>query len=122
MIQDSLLAKVHFMALRYPKDVPAAVVAAQFGLIEIFTYFLRQPHALEAAGSDCITPLLGAARNGHVEKVGNLLAAGANVNEVTELGLTALMYAADIGHVSMIDFSLTMELNWERKTNTTALL
>ncbi|KAL8719944.1 MAG: hypothetical protein Q9225_003121 [Loekoesia sp. 1 TL-2023] len=113
--EDSPYIKSIAWSQRYPKDVPAAVVAAQFGLIEILTYLLSELHALEAADSYGITPLLGAAKNGHLEMVVNLLAAGANVNKDAEYGFTALMYAANIGHVGMIDLLLDNGAELEAK-------
>lgn len=57
---------------------------------------LRQ-HLVEVAEGG-YTPLLFAARNGHVETARVLLGAGANVNELAPSGASALVIAAHSGH------------------------
>jgi ankyrin repeat protein len=59
------------------------------------------PNAFE--GTDSLTPLRCAARNGHVAAIAALLAAGAHVDGRDILGGTPLMYAADRGHTAALD-------------------
>ena len=43
-----------------------------------------------------------AAQNGHIEVVRALLAAGANVNQVNNLGASSLMLAAHVGSIEIV--------------------
>jgi ankyrin repeat protein len=68
---------------------------------------LEKGASVNTAPSDAGTPLLVAAKNGHIEVVRLLLEKGAAVNEArTTDGLTSLITAADRGHLEVVQLLL----------------
>ena len=68
--------------------------------------------------------LLQAAENGKLEKVTSLLKAGANIEQQTESGWTALRIAADWNHLAVVEYLVKAGANIEHqsKSGDTALL
>ncbi len=66
---------------------------------------------------DCLTPLHMATHGGHIETVQFLLSNNANVNAVTNTGETALMYAAERGHNSILILLLKAGASIEQKNS-----
>ena len=66
------------------------------------------PQGLTPLVADLVTPLVAAAKNGHTDICGLLLAHGANVNEVEDDSkLTPLHYAASIGNGALVEALLS---------------
>jgi ankyrin repeat protein len=63
-------------------------------------------------GGDMAMNLREAAMDGNVAEVRRLVAAGADVNELNELGVTALHCAAVEGHVETVKVLAQLEQSW----------
>ena len=61
-------------------------------------------------------PLIDAARNGDVEAVRSLLSEGADVNAAQGDGMTALHWAAELGHTAVADLLLSVGADVGAKT------
>ena len=55
------------------------------------------------ASCEGITPLMSAAKDGDAAKTGELIAKGANIDETSDYGWTALMFAAHEGHAKVVE-------------------
>jgi len=79
--------------------------AAEKGDVKTMKSFLSKPHgsdALAFVGENGRTPLLAAARFGHVRVVTLLLDAGAEVDAQNDSGVTPIMVAAAAGHYECV--------------------
>ena len=99
----------------YPRSVPETVIATKFGLTGIFARLRQKGHAHEVSDNLGMTPLIAAAKNGHVMMIEATLAAGVNINKTTRVGTTALMAAAENGHVDIMDILLINGAALEQK-------
>lgn len=87
----------------YPRNVPAIVVAASFGLHHIVTILLKSGTTIGATGTDGRTALIAAAKGGHSLVVSQLIEYGADVEAQDAGGETALIVAATYGHEIVFD-------------------
>jgi hypothetical protein len=92
----------HCWSQRYPRNVPALVHTASFGLDLAMNELLRSNSNVECCGSDLRTALMAAAENGHETTVTLLLDHGALQNVQKSGGETALALAAGNGHGSVV--------------------
>jgi len=101
---------------RYPRRVPAIVLAASFGLSIAVQTLLDSGSAMEDTGSDGQTALIAAASRGHPSVVKRLLERGAHADAGDTAGETALMAAASEGHADVLDILLQAGVNVDQQT------
>jgi ankyrin repeat protein len=99
----TLLAKGLSANATDPWDHTAVWQTAHEGHLESLRLLLAQPGIdLQRLSRDGFAPLHVAAKNGHVEIVDLLLAAGADVNQPGPKGWTALTFARALNHVELV--------------------
>jgi hypothetical protein len=86
----------------YPRNVPAIVLAASFDIPALLRKLVHAGHSLEASGTDNETPLLRAARLGHLSSVTELLSLGADIDCLDATRETAIERAAYTGNAALV--------------------
>ena len=89
----------------------ALLYAAKSGSVPVIEFLIQAGESVSVRGDDGRTPLLVAAQHGHIDAVNCLLRHGANCWEEKDNNAKGMLhYAAQGGHVAMIDFVL--DLGW----------
>jgi ankyrin repeat protein len=87
-----------------PAGETPLMVAARTGVVDSVVSLLE--HGADPAARESWrgqTALMWAAAERHADVVGPLVAAGADVNEVSDAGFTPLMFATRLGHIETVD-------------------
>lgn len=96
--------------------------AALAGNLDRANDLLRKGANVNGRGMHDMTPIMSAARGGHLKLVEHLVAQGADVNSHNDSG-SALMWAVNSGNEDLVSFLLRSGANakWTNASNTTAL-
>ncbi|KAI4273225.1 MAG: hypothetical protein LQ337_004785 [Flavoplaca oasis] len=109
----SYWAKTHSDHEIMPEAFTAMHLAAYAGLSWLMLKFLvaNNPGRIDARDSEGNSPLIWAARNGHVSVVQLLLDRRADIGAENHEGVTALYWAANCGHSDTVDLLLRNKAN-----------